>query len=132
MRDLRGQGGMEHMTKYIENLNLYLNARKIKQTYLSMKTGIEVGKIAEILNGAQDITETEMEKISAALGKRIEYFLQDPFPTPQMYEQEPEKIMFYTRGSAQKQNKMANTLLEFLENIDEVMSAKERFLNISK
>ena len=120
------------MTKYIENLNLYLNARKIKQTYLSMKTGIEVGKIAEILNGAQDITETEMEKISAALGKRIEYFLQDPFPTPQMYEQEPEKIMFYTRGSAQKQNKMANTLLEFLENIDEVMSAKERFLNISK
>lgn len=123
---------MEHMTKYIENLNLYLNTRKIKQTYLSMKTGIEVGKIAEILNGAQDITETEMEKISAALGKRIEYFLQDSFPTPQMYEQEPEKIMLYTRCFAQKQNKMANTLLEFLENIDEVMSAKGRFLNISK
>lgn len=84
------------------------------------------------MNGAQDITETEMEKISVALGKRIEYFLQDSFPTPQMYEQEPEKIMLYTRCSAQKQNKMANTLLEFLENVDEVMSAKGRFLNISK
>ena len=120
------------MTQYIENLNLYLNARKIKRTYLSMKTGIEVGKISGILDGAQDITETEMEKISAALGKRIEYFFQNPFPASQMYEQEPEKGMLYTRGSVQEQNKIVNTLLEFLENIDEVMSAKGRFLNISK
>lgn len=50
------------MTQYIENLNLYLNARKIKQTYLSMKTGIEVEKISGIVDGAQDITETENEK----------------------------------------------------------------------
>ena len=30
------------MDKFIENLNLYLNQLKIKQTYLSMLTGIEV------------------------------------------------------------------------------------------
>ena len=66
------------MTKYIENLNLYLDARKIKQTYLSMKTGIDAG--------------------------------------------EPAK----------EQEKIANTLLKLLENIDEVMSAKGRFLNISR
>lgn len=50
------------MTKYIENLNLYLDARKIKQTYLSMKTGIDAKKMSRILNGVQDITGTDMEK----------------------------------------------------------------------
>ena len=62
------------MTKYIENLNLYLDARKIKQTYLSMKTGIDAKKMSRILNGVQDITGTDMEKISAALGENTEYF----------------------------------------------------------
>ena len=57
------------MTKYIENLNLYLDARKIKQTYLSMKTGIDAKKMSRILNGVQDITGTDMENISAALGE---------------------------------------------------------------
>ena len=113
------------MTKYIENLNLYLDARKIKQTYLSMKTGIDAKKMSRILNGVQDITGMDMEKISAALGENTEYFLQDPFPVPQMYEQEPEKVTFYA-------GEPANTLLKLLENIDEVMSAKGRFLNISR
>lgn len=62
------------MTKYIENLNLYLDARKIKQTYLSMKTGIDAKKMSRILTGVQDITGTDMEKISAALGENTEYF----------------------------------------------------------
>ena len=34
--------------------------------------------------------------------------------------------------SAKEQEKIANTLLKLLENIDEVMSAKGRFLNISR
>lgn len=67
------------MTKYIENLNLYLDARKIKQTYLSMKTGIDAKKMSRILNGVQDITGTDMEKISAALGENTEYFLRIRF-----------------------------------------------------
>ena len=62
------------MTKYIENLNLYLDARKIKQTYLSMKTGIDAKKMSRILNGVQDITGTDMEKISAALGENTNIF----------------------------------------------------------
>ena len=106
------------MTKYIENLNLYLDARKIKQNYLSMKTGIDAKKMSRILNGVQDITATDMDKIAEALGENTEYFLQETFQVPEEFEQEPEKI--------------ANTLLKLLENIDEVISAKGRFLNISR
>ena len=50
----------------------------------------------------------------------------------EFYEQEPEKVTFYAGEPAKEQEKTANTLLKLLENIDEVMSAKGRFLNISR
>lgn len=102
------------MTKYIENLNLYLDARKIKQTYLSMKTGIDAKKMSRILNGVQDITGTDMEKISAALGENTEYFLRDPFPVPQMYEQEPEKVTFLGRRACKGTGKDSKYFIEII------------------
>jgi len=120
------------MTKYIENLNLYLDARKIKQNYLSMKTGIDAKKMSRILNGVQDITATDMDKIAEALGENTEYFLQETFQVLEEFEKEPERITFYAGEPAKEQEKIANTLLKLLENIDEVISAKGRFLNISR
>lgn len=113
------------MTKYIENLNLYLGARQIKPSYLSMKTGIDAKKISEILEGKQDITATEMDKIAEALGENAEYFLQESFDVS-------EEIIFCVGESVKEQEKIVNTLLQLLENMDEVISAKGRFLNISK
>lgn len=120
------------MTNYIENLNLYLETRKIKQNYLSMKTGIDPKKMSRILNGVQDITATDMEKIAKALGETTQFFLQDNFRVPEEAGQESEKITFYAGEPAKEQEKIANTLLKLLENIDEVISAKGRFLNISR
>lgn len=113
------------MTKYIENLNLYLGARQIKQSYLSMKTGIDAKKISEILEGKQDITATDMDKIAEALGENTEYFLREPFEVL-------EEITFCSDESVKEQEKVVNILLQLLENMDEVISAKGRFLNISK
>lgn len=113
------------MTKYIENLNLYLDARQIKQSYLSMKTGIDAKKISEILEGKQDIMATDMDKIAEALGNNTEYFLQEPFEIL-------EEITFCSDEPVKEQGKVVNTLVQLLENIDEVISAKGRFLNISK
>ena len=113
------------MTKYIENLNLYLGARQIKQSYLSMKTGIDAKKISEILEGKQDITATDMDKIAEALGENAEYFLQESFDVS-------EESIFCVGESVKEQEKIVNTLLQLLENMDEVISAKGRFLNISK
>lgn len=62
------------MTKYIENVNMYLSVKKIKQTYISLKTGIDTKKLSRILTGIQDVTSSDMEKISAALGKKTEFF----------------------------------------------------------
>ncbi len=120
------------MTKYIENVNMYLSVKKIKQTYISLKTGIDTKKLSLILTGIQDVTSSDMEKISAALGKKTEFFLSDAFHVPEMTENLSEKIAFYAGEAAPQQEKIAGQLLELMENIDEVMSAKQRFLNLSE
>ncbi len=120
------------MTKYIHNVNAYLSKMKIKQTYISLKTGIDKNKLSRILTGTQDVSATDMEKIAKALGKKIEFFLSDAFHVPQITNFEPEKISFYAGEPTEKQEQIANKLLQLMENMDEVLSAKCRFLNISE
>ena len=114
------------MTKYIDNVNTYLSQMKIKQTYVSMKSGIDKKKLSRILTGTQDASGTDMERIANALGERME------FSVPRIMDFEPEKIAFYAGETTEKQEEVANKLLQLMENIDEVMSAKNRFLNISR
>ena len=105
---------------------------KIKQTYISLKSGIDTKKLSRILTGAQDINSTDMEKIANALGQKTEFFLSDTFCIPPIREFMPEKIAFYAGEPTERQEKIAEKLVKLLENIDEVLSAKQRFLNISK
>lgn len=120
------------MTKYIENVNAYLSQMKIKQTYISLKTGIDTKKLSRILTGGQPITDIDMEKIANSLGKKVEFFLSDNFSVPQINEFLPEKIAFYAGNPTSRQDEIAGKLEKLMENIDEVMSAKYRFLNMSK
>ena len=57
------------MTKFISNVNKYLSEMKIKQTYLSMITGIDKNKMSRLLTGSQEESGTDMEKIARGLGK---------------------------------------------------------------
>lgn len=121
------------MTKYVENVNSYLSQTKIKQTYISLKTGIDAKKLSRILTGAQDVNATDMEKIAGALGKKAEFFLSDSFcPEPVPDFSEPEKLFFYAEEPTKEQQRIAEKMLKLLENVDEVMSAKIQFLNIAK
>lgn len=120
------------MTKFIENVNAYLSQMKIKQTYISLKTGIDTKKLSRILTGTQDVSGTDMEKIAKALGQKIEYFISDTFCVPQINEFKPEKIAFYAGNPTAGQDGIAGKLEKLMENIDEVMSAKYRFLNMSR
>lgn len=115
------------MTKFIENVNKYLSGMKIKQTYLSMITGIDKNKLSRLLTGTQEESGTDMEKIAGALGKKIEFFLNDSCVAPQIGCFSRNKIVFYAGAPTEKQEKIAEQLMELMENIDEVVSAKSRF-----
>lgn len=127
----RSEGACE-MTKFIKNVNTYLSQMKIKQTYVSLKTGIDTKKLSRILTGTQDVSGTDMEKIADALGQKAEYFLSDAFSAPRINEFVPDKIAFYAGNPTDKQDEIAEKLEKLMGNIDEVMSAKYRFLNMSR
>lgn len=116
--------------KFVENVNRYLSQMKIKQTYLSMRSGIDVKKLSRILTGSQDISGSDMEKIAGALGRKIEFFLQDDIEIPDMNGGEGDRVMFYIGEPDSRHEKMAGLLLEFVENMDVVLGAKDRFMNI--
>lgn len=117
------------MTKYVENVNAYLSQMKIKQNYICKKSGMDTKKLSRILTGKQDATGNDMTEIAAALGKNTEYFWTESIDIPDISSLMPECIAFYAGSPTEKQKHMAELLLNFMENIDEVLSAKNRFEN---
>lgn len=120
------------MTRYIKNVNMYLAQMKIKQTYISMKTDMDTKKISRILTGAQEASVSDMEKIASALGRRPEFFFSDAFAVPEITDSPQEKILFYAGEPTEKQEKIAGKLLKLMENVDEVMSARQCCLDIAE
>ena len=120
------------MTKFMRNVNRYLTEMKIKKTYLSMITGIDKDQLSRLLNGLQEENGVDMEKIARGLGKSVDSFLADTIFIPQMESFVVNKIAFYAGEPSSKQEIIAEKLMELMENIDEVMSAKSRFENIAR
>lgn len=116
------------MGRYIDNINTYLEHRKIKQSYISIRTGIEISKLSRLLTGVQDITSTDMEKIANALGEKVEYFLTTDFSVS-VPERESE-VVFYVGEPSKEQEAFAMKLIDMIENVDEVLSAKHRFAKV--
>ncbi len=115
------------MTKYVENVNAYLSQMKIKQTYVSKKSGMDPNKLSRILTGKQDATGNDMTIIATALGKNAEFFWAEEIKVPDISTLMPERIAFYAGSPTSKQKHMADLLLCFMENVDEVLSARSRF-----
>ena len=67
------------MGRYVDNVNNYMAQMKIRQKYVSIKSGIDEKKLSRILKGGQKITGDEMEKIAYALGRNTEYFISEDF-----------------------------------------------------
>ncbi|MBO5069339.1 MAG: helix-turn-helix transcriptional regulator [Roseburia sp.] len=118
------------MVKYIENVNAYITQMKIKQTYISLKSGINTSTLSRILNGSREVSISEMEKISSALGEKVEYFLNENFSVPEIPKAISNSIVFYAGEPSKEQEQFAMQLLELFENVDEVLSAKGRFMNV--
>lgn len=117
------------MSKYIDNVNAYLSQMKIKQKYVSLKSGIDEKKLSRILNNTQKIDSEDMEKIANALGHKIEYFLADEFKTPVYNDTSSTAVAFYAGEPTKEQQEFAMKLIDFIENVDEVLGAKNRFIN---
>lgn len=118
------------MSKYVDNVNSYMSQMKIRQKYVSIKSGIDEKKLSRILKGGQKITDDEMEKIADALGRNMEYFLSDEFNVPVIKNSDSLEYAFYVGTPTKNQQELAMKLIDLIENVDEVLSIKTRFENI--
>lgn len=116
------------MVKYIENINVYLTHMKIKQTYVSLKSGINTSTLSRILNGSRDVNISEMEKIAKALGKKVDYFLDEKFELPVIPNPSAPNVVFYAGEPDKEQERFAMQLIELLDNAEEVLGAEARFM----
>ncbi|QAT61936.1 DNA-binding protein [Acidilutibacter cellobiosedens] len=120
------------MSKFIDNVNKYLTAKKIKKVYISLKSGIETNKLSRILNGVQEATVSDMEKIAYALGEKTEFFLRDNIGISNNKTIENLNAAFYAGEPKVEQKEFALKLIDFLENIDAVLGVEKRLINSCK
>lgn len=118
------------MTKYVENVNAYLSQMKIKQTYISLKTGMDKNKLSRILTGKQKKLDTnDMELIANALGYKMEFFLAEDFEVSNVVDVSAAEFAFYAGEPTKQQQEFAMKLIDLIENVDEVLGAKDRYMN---
>lgn len=115
------------MSKYIENVNDYLSKKKIKQSYISLKSGIEKNKLSRILKEAQEITVSDMESIAKSLGKKAEFFLNEEYSYEERADMYATDIVFYAGEPSAEQELFAENLVNLIRNADEILSAKARY-----
>lgn len=120
------------MTKYVENVNAYLSQMKIKQTFISLKSGIDKNKLSRILTGNQEISLTDMEKIANALGQKVEYFLSEDFKLTKQENLFLTEVAFYAGEPNKEQVEFARGLIELIENADEILSAKGCYMMVGE
>lgn len=121
------------MSIFVKNVNEYLTQLKIKQNFISMRTGIDTSKLSRLLKeGGQDITETEMERISAALGKKPEFFMNEDFVAPQEKRTEQTEVVFYAGEPGKEQSSFARKVMELIACSDEILGVKGRLIKAMK
>lgn len=113
------------MSKFIENLNAYMNEKRLKQSFLGMVTGMDKTKVSRILTGKQGITETEMQTIAEGLGKSITYFLQDSLAFHE--EKKVENTLAFSMGEPDAEvEELATVAFDLLEHFDSILGLENK------
>lgn len=115
------------MSKYIDNVNTYLNETKIKKSYVSLMTEIDPSKLTRLLSKSQEIVATDMEKIATALGKNVEFFMAEDFENLIKKERMKTEVAFYAGNPGEEQERFASKLIELVDNIDHILGARGRY-----
>lgn len=112
------------MSKFTENVNEYITTKKIKQSYLALKTGMNANKVSRILNKTQNATEEDMEKISNALGYPIDFFLSANFKIDDP-EIDYEQVAFYSGDVKSMNHDAVKDCINLLENIHSILGREQ-------
>lgn len=119
------------MNEFIDNVNKYINHYGIKQTAISLKTGIEKNKLSRLLSKKQGILMEDMDNIAKSLGKSVTYFFNDMELNNIKYD-DYTSIAFSMGEPTPEKEDFANIIFDFLEHIDAIMGIPNKIKRYSK
>lgn len=112
------------MSVFVKNVNEYITAKKIKQSYIALKSGMNANNVSMILSQIQIPNEQDMDSISKALGKSIEFFVSSNFKID-----EPgynlEQVAFNSGNVTGSDKKVVNDCIDLLVNIHSIFGREE-------
>lgn len=114
------------MSKFIKNINDYIEYYNLKNSFIVKHTGIEKNKFSRLLNGKQDIQYEDMEKISNILGKEITYFMQENLNLTKTKYEDSTAIEFYMGDVDEAKKELANQIFDLLDNIDAILGIQKK------
>ncbi len=117
------------MSRFIQNLNTFVDRYSIKQAFIAERAGIEKNKLSRIFKGSQPVTAGDMDIISNALGKDVSFFLSENFQLNTPDYKETTSIAFYMGDPDESKKVLANDIFNLLEHIDSILSINKK-LNI--
>ncbi len=115
------------MSRFVDNVNIYLENMEIKQAFIALKTGMDSGRLSHIFAKTQDITGTDMDKIANALGHTAEFFMSENFVVTDAKDYGAETA-FYAVGLRDEQCQFASKLMELVDSMDVVLGAEARIM----
>lgn len=115
------------MSNFTKNVNEFITNKKIKQSYLALKTGMNTNKISRILNQTQNATEKDMEEISNALGYPIDFFLSPNFKVEDS-ETDYQQVAFYSGDVKSINYEVVKNCISLLENIHSILGREQGLL----
>lgn len=113
------------MTLFVENINQYLHDKKIKQSYVALKSGMTTQKLSRLLLGKQSATEEDINRISRALGYTSSFFLDENFKLPVLEYEERERFALYCGDMPNVDKRIVDDCIDFLESIHSVLGLEQ-------
>lgn len=114
------------MNKFIQNLNSYIDHYNLKHSFVAMRSGIEKNKLSRLLNSKQDINYVDMELIAKALGKEINYFIEENLILTNGNYKDTTSIGFYMGSPDESKEELANQVFDFLEHVDAILGVRKK------
>lgn len=112
------------MSTFVENVNEFIAEKKIKQSFIALKSGMNTNKVSRILNRTQNATEKDMEAISNALGNSVDFFLSPNFRINSM-ESDFEQVAFYSGNVKDINYEAVSDCISLLENIHSILGREQ-------
>jgi transcriptional regulator with XRE-family HTH domain len=103
--------------------------KKIKQSYIALKSGMNTNKVSRILNQTQIPNEQDMDSISKALGKSMEFFVSSNFKIDEP-EYNLEQVAFYSGNVNGANSKVVSDCIDLLENIHSILGREKTLVDM--